>query len=163
MKDKDQLVSDIFALHIKMNELVFEYKTDQWMKMDLTIDQLKSLIYLDSNRNKMISFKELAQALGITRSNVTGIADRLSRSGLTARSQNPEDRRVQFLVLTDKGKNILENIKQEINVMETRILNALSAEELAVLKKGLSAYVASAESHLLSINNNFAGRKAGAV
>lgn len=121
------------------------YRPDNWMKLDLTIDQLKSLILIHS-RGK-ISFKDLAQALGITRSNITGIADRLEQNGLVTRNQNTADRRMQYLVLTDKGREVLDNIQQEVIAEETRILTALTIGELTSLERGLRAIIRSAEEH----------------
>jgi len=143
MKDKGQLIKDIIGLQEKSNRLMLAYRVENWMKLDLTIDQLKSLIIVYSQGK--ISFKDLAQALGISRSNITGLADRLIQNGLLIRNQDREDRRVQYLELTDKGKEVLNNIKQEITSEVTRILTALNIEELAALEKGLSALIKSAE------------------
>lgn len=147
MEEKDQLIKRIVDLQEKINHLVLAYRPDNWMKLDLTIDQLKSLILIHS-RGK-ISFKDLAQALGITRSNITGIADRLEQNGMVTRNQNTADRRVQYLLLTDKGREVLDNIQQEIIAEETRILTALNIGELTSLERGLKAVIRSAEEHKL--------------
>lgn len=145
MEEKDQLIKRIVDLQEKINRLMLAYRPDNWMKLDLTIDQLKSLILIHS-RGK-ISFKDLAQALGITRSNITGIADRLEQNGLVTRNQNTADRRMQYLVLTDKGREVLDNIQQEVIAEETRILTALTIGELTSLERGLRAIIRSAEEH----------------
>lgn len=150
MVTKDGRINNILELQQKMTRRFFEYKTDRWMKVDLTIDQLKSLIFIYSNKNQRVSFKDLAGSLGISRSNITGLADRLIQNGLLTRNQDPEDRRIQYLLLTDKGAKILDDIKQEINKDATRILNTLNIEELAALEKGLSAFAESVDKDLMS-------------
>jgi DNA-binding MarR family transcriptional regulator len=143
---KDQLIKDIFNLQEKTTNLFLTYRVENWMKVDLTIDQLKSLILIYTQGK--ISFNELAQALGISRSNITGLADRLIQNGLLIRYQNPEDRRVQFLMLTEKGRETIDNIKQETNSEMTRLLTTLNIEELAALEKGLIALIKSAENDI---------------
>jgi len=122
------------------------------MRLDLTIDQLKSLIFIQ-NQGK-ISFNELARALGITRSNITGIADRLEQNGLVARRRNTSDRRIQYLVLTDKGRELLSTIRQKVRGEERRVLEALNGEELTALEKGLSALIREAENAVSNRNKN---------
>jgi DNA-binding MarR family transcriptional regulator len=147
MKNKDRLIKDIIGLQEKSNRLVLSYRVENWMKLDLTIDQLKSLILIYSQEK--ISFKELARALGISRSNITGLADRLIQNGLLNRNQDPEDRRIQYLMLTAKGREIISDIKQEINKDATRVLSGLNVGELAALEKGLSALIRSAEKDVI--------------
>jgi len=143
MEDKDQLIKDIFNLQEKSTNLFLSYRVEDWMKVDLTIDQLKSLIFIYSQGK--ISFKDLAKALGISCSNITGLADRLIQNGLLIRNQNPKDRRIQYLMLTEKGRKTIDNIKQKTNQELIRLLSTLNIEELAALEKGLSALIKSAE------------------
>ena len=118
------------------------------MKLDLTIDQLKALILIQSHDK--ISFKDVAQALGSTRGNITGIVSRLVQKGLVTREPDPDDRRVQYLMLTAKAQKLLNNIKQKIITVQGNILSVLTVEELAAMEKGLSAFVKSIESCILN-------------
>ncbi len=145
MRDKQQLIESIIGLQEKLNCLNMAHHVENWMNLDLTIDQLKSLIIIQYKGK--ISFKDLAQALGITRANITGIADRLIQNHLVTKWQNPDDRRIQYLTLTDKAQTILNNIKQTIIIEETKILSILNIEDLEALEKGLSAFTRSIESY----------------
>ncbi len=55
-------------------------------------------------------FKKLAEALGVTPPNVTGIIDRLVEQALVTRTENPEDRRIMLLQTTEKGHELLDNL-----------------------------------------------------
>ena len=123
------------------------YPVERWMKLDLTIDQLKALILIQSHDK--ISFKDVAQALGSTRGNVTGIVSRLIQKGLVTREPDPDDRRVQYLMLTEKAQKLLNNIKQKMITVQGNILSGLTAEDLAAMETGLSAFVKSIESCIL--------------
>jgi len=152
MQGSAEIIDNILHLQEKINSLVLTYKADNWMRLDLTIDQLKSLIFIQ-NQGK-ISFNELARALGITRSNIIGIADRLEQNGLVARRRNTSDRRIQYLVLTDKGRELLSTIRQKVRGEERRVLEALNGEELTALEKGLSALIREAENAVSNRNKN---------
>ena len=156
MRDKQQLIDSIIGFQVTMNRLSLACQVENWMKLDLTIDQLKSLIFIQYNGK--ISFKDLAEALGITRANITGIADRLILNGLVTSTQNPQDRRIQYLMITKKAQRILNNIKQMIITEETKILSGLTIEDLEAMDKGLSAFVKSAENYVLSEDNKLRGK-----
>jgi DNA-binding MarR family transcriptional regulator len=159
MMDKQQLIDRILGLHETMSQLSLACSVENWMKLDLTIDQLKSLILIQHHGK--VSFKDLAIALRITRANITGIADRLIQHGLVIRQHDPDDRRIQYLMLTEKAQMLLNNIKKIIVTEETRILSSLDIEDLAAMDRGLTAFVKSAESYVLSahkqINNSSKG------
>jgi DNA-binding MarR family transcriptional regulator len=46
----------------------------------------------------------LAEQLGLDRSNITSVVDRLEAGGFITRQPHPEDRRVKLLALTDAGR-----------------------------------------------------------
>jgi DNA-binding MarR family transcriptional regulator len=52
----------------------------------------------------------LAQKLGVTRATMTGLLDGLQKEGLIARQALAEDRRKVGVLLTAKGRRILDNI-----------------------------------------------------
>ena len=53
-----------------------------------------------------MKFKDLANALSIEGPTLTGLLDRMERSGFLERRGDPEDRRSVLVYLTDKGKLI---------------------------------------------------------
>ena len=85
------------------------------------------------------NFKKLADALGVTPPNVTGIVDRLVEQGLVSREENPEDRRMLLLKTTDKGKALLAKLRESRISRMSGILAQLNLEELSALAEGLSA------------------------
>jgi DNA-binding MarR family transcriptional regulator len=146
MKDKQQLIHTIIGLQDKMSQLTLAYKVKNWMKLDLTIDQLKCLILIQYHGK--VSFTDLAQALGSTRGNITGIARRLMQNGLVIRQPNLDDRRVQYLMLTEKAQEILNEFKQMITTEQVNILSALNLKDLAAMEKGYAAVVKYTEVYL---------------
>jgi DNA-binding MarR family transcriptional regulator len=104
--------------------------------------QLKSLFLINSGGD--INFRKLAEALGVTPSDVTVIVNRLVKQGLVSRTENPEDRRMMMLQVTDKGHALLANLRESGMKHMTEILTLLSPEELSALAQGLSAFIRAA-------------------
>jgi DNA-binding MarR family transcriptional regulator len=128
--------------------LALEYKSEGWLSLDLSISQLKSLVYI--NVKEKVSFKELAGALNVAPSVVTGIADRLILRGMVERKQEAasRDRRVQWLVVTEKGRALLDNIRQQISEDTSEILDTMNTDDLSALIQGLSALIEASELYL---------------
>jgi DNA-binding MarR family transcriptional regulator len=145
MKDKAELVKQIIELQRQVRRALRQYVPDAWMNLNLTIAQLKSLFLIA--REGSMNTKSLAEALGVTSSNVTGIVDRLVKQGLVSRQENPEDRRMLQIQVTDQGQAILTSLREETISSMSEVLARMSVEELSSLSRGLSALVKAAEAH----------------
>ena len=137
-----ELTKEIIRLQ-QMSHAMGQYAPEVWMELNLTISQLKSLFFIDSEVST--NFRKLATALGVTPPDVTRIVDRLVEQGLVSRRENPEDRRVQLLQATKKGKSLLAKLRENKTTHLYRILTHLSTEELTTVVKGLDALVRAAE------------------
>lgn len=76
--------------------------------------------------------RDLAVRLGCDRSNVTGLADKLEQAGLVERRADPTDRRQRALVVTARGRQVRERVRQVMS--DSRLLDGLSTVELATLR-----------------------------
>jgi DNA-binding MarR family transcriptional regulator len=70
----------------------------------------------------------LAEALGLDRSNITSVVDRIEALGLVTREGDPEDRRVKLLALTAKGRSTRAELDEALFASVT-LFDALSADE----------------------------------
>jgi len=145
MKDKAELVKQIIELQREVRRALRQYVPNAWMDLNLTIAQLKSL-FLIAHEGSM-NTKRLAEELGVTSSNVTGIIDRLVKQGLVSRQENPEDRRMLQIQVTDQGEAILTSLREETVSSMSDVLARMSVEELFSLARGLSSLVKAAEAH----------------
>ncbi len=80
---------------------------------DLSIMQLYTLCLM--NEDEAIPMNSISCQLDCDASNVTGIADRLLALGYIKRDENPDDRRVKMITLTEKGKAIRTGILSVLN------------------------------------------------
>jgi DNA-binding MarR family transcriptional regulator len=137
-----ELTKEIIRLQ-QMSHALGQYAPEAWMELNLTIVQLKSLFFIDSEGST--NFKKLASALGVTPPDVTRIVDRLVEQGMVTRRENPEDRRMQLLQATKKGKALLSKLRENRTTHLYRILTHLSTDELDTVAQGLRALVRAAE------------------
>lgn len=155
---KDQLIQKILGSQEIIYDLMTEYDIEDWLKLDITSAQLKCLVYLhDKGR---VNFRELADALRVTPSVVTGIIDRLVAQEMVCRTASLDDRRVQWLSVTDKGRDTLQGIKQKASKEIPLILRNMSVADLTALVQGLNGLVKSIEASLMKQS---AGDPAGAT
>ena len=81
---------------------------------------------------------EIVQMLGITKSQMTSSVDKLLKLGYVDRMTDTKDRRKIFIALTDKGKELTEEIISKIKELFHNAIKKLSQEELNDFEKGLT-------------------------
>jgi DNA-binding MarR family transcriptional regulator len=138
-----ELTDEIIRLQRQANQVIAQDTPEAWLDLSLTIAQLKSLLYIDSEGSA--NFRKLATALGVTPPDVTRIVDRLVEHKLVSRRENPQDRRMLMLQATKKGKALLSRLRDSRTARMNNILSRMSREELTTLAHGLGALVRAAE------------------
>ncbi len=97
----------------------------------LSMSQIGALFQINHGRSNV---SDLGEGLGITNAAVSQMLDRLVQDGLILRSEDPQDRRAKQLVLTDKGRRIMqETIQARQGWIEDLVskLNAGEKEQIA--------------------------------
>jgi DNA-binding MarR family transcriptional regulator len=84
-------------------------------------------------RNAGLSQMALARALGIDRSTLVPILNRLQARGLLVRRRSPTDARTHALDLTPAGEKALERFARLVRHHEKRISSRLSSAEMRTL------------------------------
>jgi len=139
----EELIARIIEAQRRMNRVIRERTLDSWVKLNLTIPQLKSLFYV--SRHGRVNLSGLASGIRVTPANVTGIADRLVEQGLLTRTPDPDDRRVSWLRATDKGKTLINDLREGRAQEMRRILDKLTEEELSTVARGFELVARAAE------------------
>lgn len=97
-------------------------------KIDLTPEQFL-LIDLLWNQGPM-SQLDLADQMQKDKNSVTKLVDAIERKGFVVRRQNPDDRRSNTLVLTEKAETLKPGAKQKgISILD-KMLEGISEDEL---------------------------------
>jgi DNA-binding MarR family transcriptional regulator len=90
----------------------------------ISIPQFTLLGFLSSNDS--LNMGQLAGLMGHTTPATTGLVERLSQAGMVTRYHPEEDRRKVMVRITDKGRQIVEEMKQDMAVCITNISEQLT-------------------------------------
>ncbi|SNB45851.1 MarR family winged helix-turn-helix transcriptional regulator [Geobacter sp. DSM 9736] len=86
-----------------------------------------------------LSQAELSQRSQIDRTTMGGLIDRLEKEGLVKRIPHPEDRRAYRIVLTEKGRNLNDELSELAKKVIERFISRITPEEhitlLSILEK----------------------------
>jgi DNA-binding MarR family transcriptional regulator len=110
---------------------VFQDFSAVMAELGLTPGQVGALLLIDANRG--LSQTDLGLALGIDRSSVVPLIDRLQRRGLVRRAQRATDRRTHALELDGAGEAMMARLLPHLQTHEARIAARLSARERRLL------------------------------
>ncbi len=87
----------------------------------------------------------LAADLGLTQGTVTTRVDNLQSRGLVTRQSDPDDARVRWVLLTDQGLSLVDELIPKHLAAEQALLAGISAPRRQRLARDLSALLASLE------------------
>jgi DNA-binding MarR family transcriptional regulator len=79
-------------------------------------------------RTREIAERTITEVPGLT-----GLLDRLEHRGLVARKRYPEDRRVIFVSITEKGQQFLTEIEAPLMALHDQIVRHMTEDELTQL------------------------------
>jgi MarR family transcriptional regulator, organic hydroperoxide resistance regulator len=139
VNNKAKLIKEIVHLEAKLSQIIGPPHHKAWMELELTIGQVKSLFYLQHEGSTNLG--QLATALEVTPPNVTGIIERLVEQGLVSRTENPENRRMLMVQLTEKGRDLIMKLHDSGSGMMSLLLNRLSVADLQALVQGITAII----------------------
>jgi DNA-binding MarR family transcriptional regulator len=78
--------------------------------LDVSITQMKTLHVLADGGSE-VSVKELSDRLGLSLPGASRIVDALMRRGWLERREDPDDRRMKRVRITDEGRKVLDRIE----------------------------------------------------
>jgi DNA-binding MarR family transcriptional regulator len=79
-------------------------------ELDVSITQMKTLHVLTDGGSEL-SVKELSDRLGLSLPGASRIVDALMRRGWLERREDPDDRRMKRVRITDEGRKVLDRIE----------------------------------------------------
>ncbi|MGE5334885.1 MAG: MarR family winged helix-turn-helix transcriptional regulator [Nitrososphaerota archaeon] len=85
---------------------------------------------------------EIGERLVLDSATMTGLLDRLEHAGLVTRQAHATDRRVNRVVLTERGRELQEPLDREMDQLNQDFLGRLPPDERKYLRKLLTAIAA---------------------
>ncbi len=125
---KNDEINRNFIKSIMNTSKLFLKKGDLFFKeFNITSVQYNLLIVLFEE--KSISQKDIAERLVTSRSDITGLIDRLEKVGYVKREDHLTDRRFKLVALTKKGFDLVNNVKEKYLDKLDETLEVLTIKE----------------------------------
>jgi MarR family transcriptional regulator, organic hydroperoxide resistance regulator len=142
--EKGKLIKEVVELHRRVNRSMRQSAPDAWMQLTMTVPQVKSMFFISNHGTT--NFKNMAAALKVTPSNLTGVVDRLVDQGLVSRTEDREDRRKTVLKTTEKGEALVSELRERRMSFISNAIEDMSLEELSTIVSGLELLAQALES-----------------
>jgi DNA-binding MarR family transcriptional regulator len=152
---KEDLIASILGFDRLVQRLIRAGWPEAWQHINLPLGATRALLLIEAGRAS--TPREVAGALGVSRTTVTGLIDRLEIDGLITRSIDPEDKRSFALNLTEKGKLMVRQIEEIRRNQLAEALVKMDDRALKALDYGFAALVEAMQGSQLQVsskNNN---------
>ena len=118
----------------------------------LSMPQMSALFHLHHGNECGVS--NIGEHLGVTNAAASQMVDRLVQNGLVERTEDPKDRRVKQLKLTEKGTSLIQEGVELRRRWTEDLTNALTNEEQEAIIAALNTLTNTAKELEPSNNNN---------
>lgn len=102
---------------------------------DITLEQFHTLKVLTLHDGQTQC--HLCRETNKTAANMTRLLDRLEKKALLVRRENPEDRRATRVVVTDKGRTLIRELRSVVESFSTTMPRGLSDQEQQTVRLAL--------------------------
>ena len=136
--DRAALLAQLDDLHASFDRRALSSLAEPLMSTPLTMQQLKVLTLITTERDRATGHG-LAETLNVSVATMSGLVDRLVEHWMVRRSDDPDDRRIRRLSVTDAGSSTLRSLISTSNPMPPVVLARLADDDLRALVQGLMA------------------------
>ena len=112
----------------------FKNLTNTQSNTPLTIDQFGFLIAIYEKKEEVIQ-KDMAEVLGKDQSSILRIVDSLEKKELIRRVVDNNDRRKNFLMVTKKGDNVINQYLKIESQLDDKLFDGLSKSDIDTFYK----------------------------
>jgi DNA-binding MarR family transcriptional regulator len=110
--------------------------SERLVRQGISMTQLHVMNMLE--RHGEMAMSRLAEMLDVSDSNATGLIDRIEERGFVERIRVPSDRRVVLVRITDRGREVMEEVETLREEMLERMLGRLDEDGLMRVAAGMA-------------------------
>lgn len=132
----DRLIYQVFMAQQKLRIYLKSALLAEGVKVTPT---QTGILFLLKRKNGM-TMTELSQVLAADNSTMTGLVDRLEKSGFVVREASPTDRRALLVRITQEGIDEIDRAQPIIKRVNEEISSGFSEGEIAAFKKVLNSF-----------------------
>lgn len=104
------------------------------MNLELTPMHAKILLHLASSDKKLCQ-KDLENLILCNKSTLSSIISTMEKNKLVTRETSKQDSRINYLLLTDKGMEMIDFLKKDKKVIEDNLNEGITEEEYQTFLK----------------------------
>ncbi|MGJ8453727.1 MarR family winged helix-turn-helix transcriptional regulator [Pseudothermotoga sp. U03pept] len=128
--DAERILRSVFDLVLTFSKmLTFNGELENLRAIELYL-----LLYIAQRGSQRMS--ELAEVFSMTKSNITFLVDSLEEKGLVERSRSNEDRRVINICLTEKGRQMYNQVLDDFTKLISRVTSQIPEKDLSIISEG---------------------------
>ena len=106
-------------------------------KLRGTVDPGMGPVLFALDERGILTMSELAEAAGVPRSTMTGIASRMAKRGLVRTSPNPQDGRGTVVALTPAGRAVVPRVRRIERALDETMRAAVGQSDVESLSAAL--------------------------
>jgi len=138
--DRETLTREMHALAGYMMRTANVRTFNAIAELDLSVTQIKALCVLETDGEER-SVKALADSLGVSLPAMSRAVDGLFERGFVEREEDPEDRRMKRVRLTDAGHRVPRALNEARLSTLAELISSLGDEEALALEHALGLIV----------------------
>jgi DNA-binding MarR family transcriptional regulator len=136
MPTNDRLIYQVFMAQHRLSTYLKRVLTVRGITVTMT---QAGILFLLRQKNGQ-SMSELSRALFIDNSTITGLVDRLERTGFVRRDASSGDRRMFRIYVTPQGVEESKKAKVVIKEVNGKIKSGFSNDEMEIFKRVLNGF-----------------------
>ncbi len=126
---KREFANDVLIDLVKIANMLTKAADQFFRPYNITTAQYNALIIL-RNSSEKISQQQLSSQMVVSRSDITGIVDKIEKVGYVKRVSHKYDRRIKLLEITKKGLDLIKQVEDTYYERVEKITNDLSLADL---------------------------------
>lgn len=124
---------ELVVTNMRASKMVDEMVTRGLLPYGISKAQFDVLAFIYYSHGQLSTVTEIAADMYVSKANITGITNRLLKINLIQKNTNNRDARVNELVLTTKGNELIETLIPVYHGVTKSILSIFSNEEKNIL------------------------------
>lgn len=134
MKRRDTVGYKIRLIHNQIHKQMEAKRDRNEGELALTGMQRWTIGFLKDHEEQIVYQRDLEAEFKVSRATASNMLSVMERKGLICRVPVEHDARLKQLVLTERGRAIMERAEEDVRQMERSLLMGLSEEEISNLK-----------------------------
>jgi len=136
MSSEDRIIYLIFTAQQKLRT----YLSNTMIRENVRVTPAQAgILFLLAEKDGR-TMSELSRILSIDNSTITGLVDRLEKSGLVRRDASLNDRRALHVYINPEGRQEMEKARNIVMKVNREIKDGFTAEEIEAFKKVLRSF-----------------------